>query len=206
MTDPLESLAEGTQEILGRPLTKRERGLFCKYLELLIKWNKSQRLIGSAAPHWIVENLFLDSLLFLKVFPSPPSTLLDLGAGAGLPGIPLKIVLGEVELVLVESRQKRVSFLSSAVRELALENVRVVSGRVEDVMDELEGRFDAVVMRCAGDPGQLLPIAARLLRRGGTVAASGPPKPRPLPVGDWITVVTRRRGGKARRFAVYRNS
>jgi len=114
VTDPLESLAEGTQEILGRPLTKRERGLFCKYLELLIKWNKSQRLIGSAAPHWIVENLFLDSLLFLKVFPSPPSTLLDLGAGAGLPGIPLKIVLGEVELVLVESRQKRVSFLSSA--------------------------------------------------------------------------------------------
>jgi len=199
-------LAEGTQEILGRPLTKRERELFCKYLELLIKWKKSQRLIGSAAPHWIVENLFLDSLLFLKVFPSPPSTLLDLGAGAGLPGIPLKIVLGEVELVLVESRQKRVSFLSSAVRELALENVRVVSGRVEDVMDELEGRFDAVVMRCAGDPGQLLPIAARLLRRGGTVAASGPPKPRPLPVGDWITVVTRRRGGKARRFAVYRNS
>src|SRR2546430_17416424 len=103
-------------------------------------------------------------------------------------------------------RSKRVSFLSSAVRELALENVRVVSGRVEDCMDELEGRFDAVVMRCAGDPGQLLPIAARLLRRGGTVAASGPPKPRPLPVGDWITVVTRRRGGKARRFAVYRNS
>jgi len=177
VTDPLESLAEGTQEILGRPLTERERGLFCKYLELLIKWKKSQRLIGSAEPHWIVQKLFLDSLLFLKVLPSPPSTLLDLGAGAGLPGIPLKIVLGEVELVLVESRQKRVSFLSSAVRELALENVRVVSGRVEDVMDELEGRFDAVVMRCAGDPGQLLPIAARLLRRGGTVRLLVHPSP-----------------------------
>src|SRR5437016_13058224 len=115
VTDPLESLAEGTQEILGRPLTKRERELFCKYLELLIKWKKSQRLIGSAAPHWIVENLFLDSLLFLKVFPSPPSTLLDLGAGAGFPYIPLKSVLGYVELVLVESRQKLVSFLSIAV-------------------------------------------------------------------------------------------
>ena len=206
MTDPLERLAEGAHEILSRPLTERERGLFYKYLKLLIKWRKSQRLIGSAEPHWIVENLFLDSLLFLKVLPSPPSNLLDLGAGAGLPGIPLKIMLGEIELVLVESRRKRVSFLWSAVRELALDNVRVVDGRVEDLMDELEGRFDAVVMRCAGDPGELFPIAARLLRPGGTVVASGPPRPRPLPLGDWITVETGREGGRSRRFAVYRNS
>lgn len=206
MADPLASLAEGAHGILRRSLTSLELALFGKYLKLLSKWQRSQRLVGSAEPHWIVDNLLLDSLLFLEVLPSPLRTLLDLGSGAGLPGIPLKIVLGEVELVLVESRQKRVSFLSSVIRELGLEHARVLARRVEDAMDELQGGFDAVVMRCAGDPGQLLPIAARLLRRGGTVAASGPPKPRPLPVGDWITVVTRRRGGKARRFAVYRNS
>ena len=133
-------------------------------------------------------------------------TVPSFSAGAGLPGIPIKIVLGEVELVLVESRQKRVSFLSSAVRELALENVRVVSGRVEDVMDELEGRFDAVVMRCAGDPGALMTVAARLVvRPGGVVVASGPPRPRPLPIGEWITVEAGR-GRPLRRFAVFRNS
>jgi 16S rRNA (guanine527-N7)-methyltransferase len=207
VTDPLASLSKGAQQILGRPLSRHEQDAFAKYLLLLIKWQKSQRLVGSTDPDWIVENLFLDSLLFLKVLPSPLRTLLDLGSGAGFPGIPLKIVLAEVELVLVESRRKRVSFLSSAVRELGLEHARVVGSRVEDVVDELEGRFDAVVMRCAGDPGHVIPIAARLVvRPGGTVAASGPPRPRPLPLGDWVTVATSGPPARTRRFAVYRIS
>jgi 16S rRNA (guanine527-N7)-methyltransferase len=206
VTGPNASLAEGAQEILRRPLSTRELELFGKYLQLLRKWQKSQRLVGSVDPHWIVRNLLLDSLLFLKVLPSPLRTLLDLGSGAGLPGIPLKIVLDEVELVLIESRQKRVSFLSSAVRELGLRRARVVGGRVEDFVDEFEGRFDAVVMRCAGALRNMMPIAARLIARpGGVVVASGPPKPPPLPIGDWVTV----RAGKSRRgrsFAVYRIS
>src|SRR5438046_6785393 len=206
MTDPLASLCKGAQQILGRPLTWHEQDLFSKYLLLLIKWQKSQRLVGSIDPDWIVENLFLDSLLFLKVLPSPLRTLLDLGSGAGLPGIPLKIVLAEVELVLVESRRKRLSFLSSAVRELGLEHARVVARRVEDAIEELQSGFDAVVTRCAGDPGALMTVAARLVvRPGGVVVASGPPRPRPLPIGEWITVEAGR-GRPLRRFAVFRNS
>ncbi|MBI2014675.1 MAG: class I SAM-dependent methyltransferase, partial [Candidatus Rokubacteria bacterium] len=69
----------------------------------MIKWQKTQRLIGSDDPAWIVENLFLDSLLFLRFLPTPVRSLLDLGSGAGLPGIPLKIVRGNLDLVLVES-------------------------------------------------------------------------------------------------------
>jgi len=204
--DPRERLADGAHEILRRPLTRLELSKFYKYLDLLLKWQKSQRLVGSTEPGWIVENLLLDSLLFLPVLPSPLRTLLDLGSGAGLPGIPLKIVLGEVELVLVEARRKRVSFLASVIRELGLEHARVVGRRVEDAMDELEGGFDAVVMRCVGDPGDLLPIASRLVvRPGGVVVASGPPKPRPLPIGDWVTVDAGK-GRPVRRFAVFRNS
>jgi len=199
-------LADGAHEILHRPLTRLELDRFTKYLELLLKWQKSQRLVGSTEPGWIVENLLLDSLLFLPVLPFPLRTLLDLGSGAGLPGIPLKIVLNEVQLVLVESRRKRVSFLASVIRELGLEHARVVGRRIEDAMDELEGGFDAVVMRCVGDPGDLLPVASRLVvRPGGVVVASGPPKPRPLPIGDWVTVDAGR-GRPVRRFAVFRNS
>jgi 16S rRNA (guanine527-N7)-methyltransferase len=206
VSDPRTSLAEGAHEILGRSLSAREQDLFWKYLTLLIKWQKSQRLVGSADPHWIVRNLFLDSLLFLRVLPSPLRTLLDLGSGAGLPGIPLKIVLDEVELVLVESRQKRVSFLSSAVRALGLRGARIVGRRVEDVAGELEGRFDAVVMRCAGNPGDVMPMASRLIvRPGGVVVAAGPPTPRPLPIGDWVTVHLSKSRTR-RRFAVYRFS
>src|SRR5207244_13588960 len=89
-----------------------------KYLDLLLKWQKSQRLVGSTEPGWIVENLLLDSLLFLPVLPFPLRTLLDLGSGAGLPGIPLKIVLNEVHLVLVAARRQCVSFVASVIREL----------------------------------------------------------------------------------------
>jgi len=206
VADPLTRLAEGAHGILRRSLTSLELDLFDKYLRLLLKWQKSQRLIGSAEPHWIVDKLLLDSLLFLEVLPRPLRTLLDLGSGAGLPGIPLKIVLGEVELVLVESRQKRVSFLSSAIRELGLEHARVLARRVEDAIEELQSGFDAVVMRCAGDPGAFMTVAARLVvRPGGVVVASGPPRPRPLPIGEWITVEAGR-GRPLRRFAVFRNS
>ena len=206
MIDPRARLADGAHEILHRPLTRLELDRFTKYLELLLKWQKSQRLVGSTEPGWIVENLLLDSLLFLPVLPFPLRTLLDLGSGAGLPGIPLKIVLNEVQLVLVESRRKRVSFLASVIRELGLEHARVVGRRVEDALDELEGGFDAVVMRCVGDPGDLLPVASRLVvRPGGVVVASGPPKPRPLPIGDWVTVDAGK-GRPVRRFAVFRNS
>jgi len=204
--DPRARLADGAHEILHRPLTRLEFTRLTKYLDLLLKWQKSQRLVGSTEPGWIVENLLLDSLLFLPVLPFPLRTLLDLGSGAGLPGIPLKIVLNEVQLVLVESRRKRVSFLASVIRELGLEHARVVGRRVEDAMDELEGGFDAVVMRSVGDPGDLLPVASRLVvRPGGVVVASGPPKPRPLLIGDWVTVDAGR-GRPVRRFAVFRNS
>jgi 16S rRNA (guanine527-N7)-methyltransferase len=207
VTDPLARLAVGAEQILRRPLSRHEQGMFNKYLALLVKWQKSQRLIGSTDPGWIVENLFLDSLLFLKVLPSRLRSLLDLGSGAGVPGIPLKIVLGEVDLVLVESRRKRASFLSTALREVGLENARVLGRRVEDALDELEGRFDAVVMRCAGDLDEVMRVAARLVvTPGGVVAAAGPPSPRPLALGDWVTVDTQRKGLGTRRFAVYRIS
>ena len=84
-------------------------------------------------------------------------------------------------------------------------------GGAEPLMDvtvqrKLEGGFDAVVMRCVGDPGDLLPVASRLVvRPGGVVVASGPPKPRPLPIGDWVTVDAGR-GRPVGRFAVFRNS
>lgn len=205
MSSALEALTRGAQAILDRPLTGRERSLFIKYLNLLRKWQKSQRLVGSAEPGWIIENLFLDSLLFLGVLPARLGSLLDLGSGAGLPGIPIKIVRPEIQLVLLESRQRRASFLSSAVRELALERVSVVSGRAEEFAEELAERFDAVVMRCAGDIEKLFPLAARFVMPGGLVVASGPPRQRPLSLGEWVTVAAGD-GGKTRRFAVYRRT
>jgi len=202
VTQALEALARGAEAILGRPITPVEHDQFGKYLAALVKWQKSHRLVGSAEPMWIVEHLFLDSLLFLKVLPSTAATVLDLGSGAGLPGLPIKIVSGDLDVTLVESRRRRASFLSSAVRELALSRTRVLSERLEDRASDLEGRFDAVVMRCAGDVNELMPLASRLAARGGVVVASGPPEGRTLSLGDWV-VIPSWAPGKTRRFAVH---
>lgn len=205
MNSALDILDRGARAILARGLTDHERDQFRNYLDILTKWQKSHRLIGSSEPRWIVENLFLDSLLFLRVLPAELGSLLDLGSGAGLPGIPLKLVRPEIELVLVESRRRRASFLSGAIRVLGLPGTRVINGRAEDLIRELAGHFDAVVMRCAGDTDTLLPLAVQFVVPGGAVIASGPPEPRPLARGDWVTVAGWE-PGKTRRFAVTRRT
>src|SRR4030095_4695568 len=67
---------------------------------------------------WIVEHLFLDSLLFLRLVPSTARSLADIGSGAGMPGVPIRIVRSDAEVTLVESRRRRASFFSALVREL----------------------------------------------------------------------------------------
>jgi 16S rRNA (guanine527-N7)-methyltransferase len=200
---PQALLAHGAASVLGRQLTPKERDQFDSYLNLLARWQRVHRLVGSVDPVWIVEHLFLDSLLFLKLLPSSTRSLLDLGSGAGLPGIPIKIVRSEVEVTLVESRRRRASFLSTVVRELGLRGAHVMADRAEERLGELEERFDAVVMRCAGDLGEMLPFAAKLVNAQGLVICAGPPRPRPLSLGDWVEIPAVG-AGVTRRFAVYR--
>ena len=208
MTAPLTTLSRGAARVLGRGLTDLEADRFSKYLELLLKWQKSVRLVGRASPSWIVENLFLDSLLFLRALPGSFASLVDLGAGAGLPGIPIGIVKPETALVLIEARQRRASFLSTVVRELRLASAQVVNARAEGVVDRFSNRFDAVVMRCAGKPEALISIATRFVRQGGCVVVSGPPvRVRSSSSPDWIEVpgLPEVRAGAPRRFRIVRD-
>ncbi len=200
---PLEALKFDAAVILGRSLTETQAAMFSKYLDILIKWRKNHRLIGSDDENWIVQNVFLDSLVFLRVLTSTPHELADFGAGAGIPGIPLAIVLQGTRVTLIESRQRRVSFLSTVVRELGLRDIEIMHLRLQSgrVPAELERRFDAVVMRCAGDPTDVMPLALELTKTGGLVVASGPPADRPLKWGQWVTVEGVSRG-TTRRFAV----
>jgi 16S rRNA (guanine527-N7)-methyltransferase len=188
VTDAAGRLASGAVTALGRPLTDRETADLIKYMNLLIKWHRTQRLVSSAEPAWIVDNVLLDSLLFTRALPARMSDLCDVGSGAGIPGIPLKIVLPAVNVTLIEARQRRASFLAAVVRELALSRCRIISSRLEHVVDELAGTFDAVVMRCAGSLPDLVPAVTRLLRPGGLVVVSGPPQVSLRPIGEWLEV------------------
>jgi 16S rRNA (guanine527-N7)-methyltransferase len=158
---------------LGRALSEQEGHQADKYLKLLIKWQKTQRLVGSVEPEWLVENVVLDSLYFLAALPKKSTAIADLGSGAGIPGVILSIVRPGSRFALIESRQRRASFLTTVVRELRLSNVEVIGQRAEDLVPDLAGAFDAITMRCAGDFAALTPVAMPLLRPGGVVIASG---------------------------------
>jgi 16S rRNA (guanine527-N7)-methyltransferase len=198
-----ETLASGARSILGRPLTDPETESFDKYLKLLKKWQKVQRLIGSTDSEWIVENLFLDSLLFLRVLPREIESIADLGSGAGLPGIPIKIARPDIAVALIESRERRVSFLSTVLRELGLQGIRVLNGRAEEIAAATPQSFTAVVMRCAGDPTEVVPVAARLVVPRGFIVVAGSPTKRPLAAGQWVEVPGIR-PGRTRSFVVHR--
>jgi 16S rRNA (guanine527-N7)-methyltransferase len=160
---------------------------------MLVKWQKSQRLVGSTDRDWLIDNVVVDSLLFLRVLPDAIKTVCDVGSGAGIPGIPLQIVRPDVAVTLLEARARRVSFLSAVVRELALPRCRVVHRRLEEMGDEVRGAFDAVVMRCAGELNQMIAGVERIVTPGGVVVVSGPPTPIPIEMGEWVTVQGPRR-------------
>jgi 16S rRNA (guanine527-N7)-methyltransferase len=154
---------------LNRPLTRSEGQSLCKYLEILSKWQKTHRLVGSTAVEWMIKNIVLDSLAFLEAVPRTARRVADVGSGAGIPGLPIAIVRPDLEMSLIEIRRRRVSFLSTVVRELGLERVEVLSSRVEDMASTHGECFDAVVMRCAGAPASILFPTLSILRRGGVI-------------------------------------
>ena len=155
---------------------------------MLLKWQKSQRLVGSSDPAWITQHILLDSLLFFPLLPHEARRVLDVGSGAGVPGIPLKIVRYETAFTLLEARAKRASFLTAVVRELNLSSCKVLNARLDAMARDAEGGYDAVVMRCAGDPTSLYTEVLPLLRAGGVIVATGPPRPARTDVGTWRQV------------------
>lgn len=162
------------------PATMRQ---FRQYLDLLVRWNRSQRLTGARSPAAIVEELFEDSMLFLLKLPSRRLKVADLGAGAGIPGVPLAIVRPDLSVTLIESKRKRVSFLLALKRELDVTNIEVLEGRAEKLIDAtpgLRGAFDVVVSRSAGPIVTLLPIAMSYLATGGSFVGAGSPSSTPL--------------------------
>jgi 16S rRNA (guanine527-N7)-methyltransferase len=200
VTAALERLSKGAFRILGRALDEHELEKFGKYLSLLRKWQRVHRLVGSTEPEWVVDNLFLDSLLFLRVLPREVISVADLGSGAGFPGIPIKIVRPELEVALIEARERRASFLNAVIREASLSGVRVFSGRAQDL--GLTGLFEAVLMRCAGSIDRVLQSAKDLAVPGGQVIVAGPPAVQDVGAGEWLEVEGVR-PGSTRRFAVY---
>lgn len=175
----LIELSRAVDILGGHSMSDAVRGQFERYLDLLLLWNKAQRLTGFDSAADMIRGLFIDSLLFLPLLPARPIRMVDIGAGAGFPGVPLAIVDRGITVTLVEARRKRVSFLRSVQRELGLASaIQIAEGRAEQQLcDELtrSGLFDVAVARAAGPVDELVATALRYLKPGGRFIAAGPP-------------------------------
>lgn len=165
MTDSsaLERAAAALQvEIADEQVAALER-----YLDLLEKWNRVYNLTAIRDRARMVTHHVLDSLSILPHLRGP--NVLDVGSGAGLPGIPIAIARPALRVTLLEANQKKSAFLTQAVGELRLANVTVVTERVESW--HTATRFDTIVSRAFADLGEFVAAAGRLLAPQGVIAA-----------------------------------
>jgi 16S rRNA (guanine527-N7)-methyltransferase len=144
------------------------------YLDLLVKWNHKINLTAEKDPDSILKRHFFDSLQYTRAF-KPSFRTMDIGSGAGFPGIPLKIIFPEMPLVLVESQRKRCSFMKTVVRELELVETEVVHIRAEDIPAIWEGQFDAVIFRSVSCLNECLTLGERFVAPGGRLVVKKSP-------------------------------
>lgn len=136
------------------------------YIDLLLKWNQKVSLTSVTDPEEILGRHFGESLFALHAVPLRPRGLVDVGSGAGFPGLALKLVLPETEVTLVEANAKKATFLSEVVRQLRLEHVMVLRTRTEQM--DLHGPIaDCVTARAIGNFVELLEWSARALEPAG---------------------------------------
>ncbi len=159
-------LAAGIAE-LGLDVNPEAQEKLLAYLELMAKWNRVYNLTALRNPgEWVTHHL-LDSLSLLPHAQGPQ--VVDVGSGAGLPGLVLAMVRPDWQVVSVEAVDKKAAFQRQAAAELALTNVRIEGRRVEDVA--LEGGADTVVSRAFSSLADFVNLSRHLLKPGGQWAA-----------------------------------
>lgn len=149
---------------------------YYKYMNLLIEWNKNVNLTAIIEPKDIILKHFVDSIIAEKYI-KDTDKVVDIGSGAGFPGIPLKIIKPDTEVVLVDSLNKRIKFLEEVINTNNLKNIKAVHGRAEDIghNKEYRGKFDIVTSRAVARLNVLLEYMMPLLKIGGKcICLKGP--------------------------------
>jgi 16S rRNA (guanine527-N7)-methyltransferase len=172
MNQEILSLFQNAQQ-LGIKLTEQQLAQFDVYQKELLLWNAKTNLVSEKSSQEIVSRHFLDSLTALQFIDKPDARIVDIGCGAGFPGLPLKIAAPELALYLLETNRKKMSFLKHIVRTLNLSSALFLHDRVENLLVEnkWKGFFDIVISRAAFKLPEFLPYAAFFLAKGGKFIA-----------------------------------
>ena len=166
----MSQIFENKLSELGITLTDKQKQQFDKFYELLVEWNKVMNLTGITEYEEVNEKHFVDSLSIVKAINiEKVNTVIDIGTGAGFPGIPLKIVFPHLNVVLLDSLNKRINFLNVVIAELGLADIKTIHGRAEDYAKQTEYRekFDLCVSRAVANLSTLSEYCLPYVNIGG---------------------------------------
>lgn len=155
---------------LGIALTSVQKQQFDKFYEILVEWNKVMNLTGITDYEEVNEKHFIDSLSIVKAVDlNQITSVIDIGTGAGFPGIPLKIAFPHLKIVLLDSLNKRINFLNHVICELGLSNITTIHGRAEDFAKQTQYReqFDLCVSRAVANLATLSEYCIPYINVGG---------------------------------------
>ena len=162
----------------GFSLTEPQLQQFVIYYDTLITWNQKMNLTAIEEPVEVAYKHFVDSACLLRVVPDlKQKSMIDVGTGAGFPGVPLKIMEPALDLTLFDSLNKRIIFLQELCQKLQLKNVKSVHGRAEEfgIKPEYRQQYDMATARAVARMPVLLEICLPFVKKGGIfIALKGP--------------------------------
>ena len=160
---------------LGLPLTDRQKEQYERYFELLVEWNKKINLTAITEKDEVYLKHFYDSIapILQGLIENQPIRLLDIGAGAGFPSLPMKILFPELDVTIIDSLNKRINFLHLLAEELGLSGVHFYHGRAEDFAQDkaFRAQFDIVTARAVARMQVLSELTIPYLKVGGQLLA-----------------------------------
>jgi 16S rRNA (guanine527-N7)-methyltransferase len=160
-----EMIIEAARE-LDLHVQSSQVDLFAKHASLLTEWNQKMNLTTIVDPAEIAIKHFLDAILSYAYI-HPNSRLMDVGSGAGFPGIALKVMIPTLKVTLIEATHKKVSFLKHVIRELDLTNIEAIHTRIENLARRVPGKFDVIVSRAFSNLSKFVELSLPYLAADG---------------------------------------
>lgn len=172
-----ELLKKGIEEY-GINLSEIQIEQFMKYKNILQEWNKKINLTAITEDDEIIKKHFIDSISVVKSrIINDGVSIIDVGTGAGFPGIPIKIVMPSVKVILLDSLNKRINFLNEVIRELGLNNIETIHGRAEEMArdEKYREKFDVAIARAVANLTVLSEYCIPYVKLGGHfISMKGP--------------------------------